>query len=1236
MSDHERVFKEVCKLLIESSLFDSEYYLKNNNDVAAAGIDPLKHFLLHGGFEGRSPSRLFDTKFYMEQCPDVAGKINPLVHYLVQGRSEGLLPTPPRESLCATRGAYFEQERMPAGMDDRVRLIAFYLPQYHPIPENDRHWGKGFTEWTNVSRAIPVFEGHYQPRLPGELGFYDLRMKDVLRRQMEQAKQCGIHGFCLHHYWFNGKKVLRTPLEHILADKSLDLPFCLHWANESWTKRWDGSGDSEIIIQQWHSPEDDIRFIEDIESVLRDDRYIRIEGKPLLAVYRADEFPDLRATVLRWREYCQRKGVGEIYVAMSESFGNKDPYAYGCDAAIEYPPHNLRLPSVRSRKAMLDDSYHGLIRAYDDAMRSCLDRPLPEHTLFRGVIPGWDNSSRTKFGQILADSSPANYQYWLEEACRLTLARQSGDERIVFLNAWNEWAEGAYLEADSKYGYAYLNATARAKQVISLSPSLDKVLFVVPTATEADEFTLNLLRQAKASGELDVKLILLTGGSLLEEFGKVAELLVLDEVLGDFDVRMHRVWELCQGRLQFVLGSSPVVGEFYEYLAGLSVPIVTIFRPDGRDVRRAIGLVNMRKAAEKSNLFITFSQADAATLSENHEVPYERIVHAQGQTSAEIFQEIVGIHDKMRRPHLPFISVIVITNNDGLYLKRTLDAILGQSFQDFELICVDNGCTDGTDEVLKQYQKRHPLSIMTKKNCRDQDAVLLTEALEKAHGELVWVVRPGDVPTSIFLEQMTPCFSDRKLALAYCAMSPGDEVDETPPAAPGNASVQGRTLWKSGYRLSGDSQMIEGLAFDTEVIPAVSATLFRRSMLGEFASIAPKLRIYPYWHLYLDLLARGDIAYIPTELVEHGPGWKQQRVKDDPEQALREFDLACQFILTRFRIDQKTFVRMLARGDELFKKARTVNPQGRGRQALNKTKLVSLFDHKRGETVRRPQRIFSVFRDHSNEEWLRILCRSVHSPIIDGVQMPTFPPRELQIGMVGSAYEETMQEVFLFYKEIHSYMKRLNKPFDYNTTICDFGCGFGRIYRFFLKDVPQENIVGVDVDPSFLQICSDTLPMGKFYANSPCPPLDFKDNCFDIVYSYSVFSHLEEQVSLSWIDELHRVLKPGGVLFVTIRQMEFLKQCHALKEKQDLSLYERNLSEMFDDFENLCQRYEDGEFIYKAMESSGVRSSDFYGDCVIPKEYVELYWAKKFRLVDCFEDPTRLAQSLVVLQKSFT
>ncbi|MBA3611803.1 MAG: glycoside hydrolase family 99-like domain-containing protein [Nitrospirales bacterium] len=345
---------------------------------------------------------------------------------------------------------------------NEVRAIAFFLPQYHPIPENDQWWGKGFTEWTNVTKARPNFKGHYQPHLPADLGFYDLRMPEVREEQARLARKYGISAFCYYYYWFGGKKLLNRPLDEVLQSGAPDFPFCLCWANENWTRRWDGC-EEDILIAQSHTEADHASFIEEIIPALLDPRYVRIHGKPLVIVYRLGQLPEPRRTADLWREYCMNAGVGEIYLAYVQSFERMplgdDPSLYGFDAAIEFPPHRYPVKMEGSRP-LINSEYQGVLFDYVQTSENFMRRTWPSYKLFKGVMPSWDNTARRQdVSHVFVGATPQRYEYWLRRAVDQTRRFHFGDERIVFINAWNEWAEGNHLEPDRQFGHQFLEAT---------------------------------------------------------------------------------------------------------------------------------------------------------------------------------------------------------------------------------------------------------------------------------------------------------------------------------------------------------------------------------------------------------------------------------------------------------------------------------------------------------------------------------------------------------------------------------------------------------------------------------------------------------------------------------------------------------------------------------------------------------------------------------------------------------
>ncbi len=344
-------------------------------------------------------------------------------------------------------------------LEPPVKLIAFYLPQFHPIPENDLFWGPGFTDWTNVVRARPQFENHYQPQLPTDLGFYDLRVPEVLERQAELARQYGVFGFCFHHYWFDGRRVLERPLKQLLASARPALPFCCCWANENWTRRWDGR-EEDVLLRQSYAGDWAERFIRDLLPVMADHRYIRVGDAPLLLVYRADVLPDARRAVELWRTIASREAGLELHLAAVQSFGIDDPRTYGFDAAVEFPPHPFQFESVRSKVRRLDRQFQGQLVDYEAVVRRGLEKQLPDYPWYRGVMPSWDNTARRgRHAHIFLNSTPAAYQVWLRKLVLQTLCRREFQEPLIFVNAWNEWAEGTHLEPDDRYGRSWLEAT---------------------------------------------------------------------------------------------------------------------------------------------------------------------------------------------------------------------------------------------------------------------------------------------------------------------------------------------------------------------------------------------------------------------------------------------------------------------------------------------------------------------------------------------------------------------------------------------------------------------------------------------------------------------------------------------------------------------------------------------------------------------------------------------------------
>jgi lipopolysaccharide biosynthesis protein len=372
-----------------------------------------------------------------------------------------------------------------------LKIIAFYLPQYHPIPENDLWWGKGFTDWENVKKCTPRFKNHYQPHEPGELGYYDLRNPAAREAQANLAKTFGINAFCYYHYWFNGKRLLHQPLDEVLASGRPDFPFCLCWANENWTRAWDGQA-RNLLIGQNYSEADHRQHLQWLIPAFRDPRYLTIAGKPLFIMYRTDHIPKLEQTVQLWKNAVREAGLPGIYLcAMRSNFPQltgAELTRLGFDAVVDFQPNRNEFPTPGFFKRLPK----ALIRRFLGCTSLFLKQTLPafyrystrvipyedlaalaskkiwsfDYKLYPCVFPSWDNSARRRIANVVQNLAPSSYGRWLSQTALQTIRRFKDEERLVFINAWNEWAEGCHLEPDKRFGRAFLQETLRVCQEI--------------------------------------------------------------------------------------------------------------------------------------------------------------------------------------------------------------------------------------------------------------------------------------------------------------------------------------------------------------------------------------------------------------------------------------------------------------------------------------------------------------------------------------------------------------------------------------------------------------------------------------------------------------------------------------------------------------------------------------------------------------------------------------------------
>ncbi len=348
--------------------------------------------------------------------------------------------------------------------DLEARALAFYLPQFHPVAENDAWWGPGFTEWTNTAKARPLFRGHEQPKIPADLGFYDLRLPEVREAQSDLAQQYGVEAFVYWHYWFGGgRRMLQRPFDEVLASGSPSVSFCLAWANQTWSGIWHGASDRVLMEQTYPGPEDERAHFEAVLPAFRDERYLRVDDRPVFYVFRPEELPDAAAFVDRWQQMARDAGLPGLYlVAEVSDLLGAGPRFTGVEAAGFDAGVYMQLPARRTPADVLRMRAGRKLLHHPEIYRHAPDfvpAPAGSSSLLQPcVYPNWDNTPRSgQRGLAITGSTPALFEHHVRQAVS-TLTDRPAQERLLWVKSWNEWAEGNHLEPDIEHGHGWLAA----------------------------------------------------------------------------------------------------------------------------------------------------------------------------------------------------------------------------------------------------------------------------------------------------------------------------------------------------------------------------------------------------------------------------------------------------------------------------------------------------------------------------------------------------------------------------------------------------------------------------------------------------------------------------------------------------------------------------------------------------------------------------------------------------------